>query len=130
MLIKKLGLFLMCTSILLFIISFFSYILNRKKYKKLIELFEQQHPLPSPFFFHASVGFLGAYPMVKFFLRIHKRGKICMIPSESKFYDFFDTESDKLTNWMRFFYKISFLSMLCFFSAILLAVVIKISDIQ
>ncbi|CAH6260167.1 hypothetical protein [Pantoea agglomerans] len=93
--------------------SFFVYAAKRKDYYKLISSYSNKYKFPAPCSFYHSVGFFGAFPVIRFFIKLSQRKKIFLMDSNDPAYSFFDDKNIKIHSWMRFFSGLWFAATAC-----------------
>lgn len=81
-------------------VSFLLYVVNKKDYYKLISSYRKMHVFPAPHSFFYMLGFFGAFPVIRFFIKLSKKKKIVLIKHDNAAYSFFDDRQYKINPWM------------------------------
>ncbi|WP_394516140.1 hypothetical protein E7738_04540 [Pantoea sp. SGAir0430] len=98
----------------LIIFSFLVYVAKRKGYHKLISSYSMKYKFPSPCSFYYMVGFFGAFPVIRFFIKLSQRKKIFLMDINDPAYAFFDDKNIKIPRWMKLFSALWFAATTCF----------------
>lgn len=59
----------------LIFISFLIYAVKRQDYYKLVSSYTKKYTFPAPYSFYHMVGFFGAFPVIRFFIKSSQRKK-------------------------------------------------------
>lgn len=94
--------------------SFLVYVAKRKDYYKLISSYSMKYKFPAPCSFYYMVGFFGAFPVIRFFIKLSQRKKIFLMDINDPAYAFFDDENIKIPRWMKLFSALWFAATACF----------------
>lgn len=94
--------------------SFLVYVAKRKGYYKLISSYSMKYEFPSPCSFYYMVGFFGAFPVIRFFIKLSQRKKIFLMDINDPAYAFFDDKNIKIPRWMKLFSALWFAATTCF----------------
>ena len=85
-------------------ISFLIYVVKRQDYYKLVSSYTDKYGFPAPCSFYHMVGFFGAFPVIRFFIKLSQKKKIFFLERNALAYSFFDDNQTQIHTWMRFFY--------------------------
>ncbi|WP_261641421.1 hypothetical protein [Erwinia mallotivora] len=97
----------------LIFLSFLVYAVKRKDYYKLISSYVEKYEFPAPCSFHHMMGFFGAFPVVRFFIKLSQKKKIFFMDRNNPAYAFFDDKDMKISSWMRFFSALWLIATIC-----------------
>ncbi|MCX8967385.1 hypothetical protein EHW66_21190 [Erwinia psidii] len=87
----------------LIFLSFFIYAFKRRDYYKLVSSYKSKYEFPAPCSFYHMVGFFGAFPVIRFFIKLSRKKNIFFMRHDDPGYAFFEDENIKIHPWMRFF---------------------------
>lgn len=108
------------------VVSVFLYLMNRSRYKELISDLQQQHTLPTPYFLHCNMGYIGSPLMTYFFMRLKKNKKILFLNRNDNAYSFaHEGQNLKKINNLKPLYYTFLLGFFCCFSLSIIALLIK-----
>lgn len=93
--------------------SFLVYAAKRKDYYKLISSYTLKYKFPAPCSFYHMVGFFGAFPVIRFFIKLSHRKRIFFMDINDPAYAFFDDENIKIHPWMNLFSGLWFAATTC-----------------
>lgn len=87
----------------LIFISFLIYAVKRQDYYKLVSSYTKKYTFPAPYSFYHMVGFFGAFPVIRFFIKLSQRKKVFFMDRNDPAYSFFDDNQIQIHTWMRLF---------------------------
>lgn len=98
----------------LLIVSLVVYIFKRQDYTNLVSSYQERYKLPAPCTFYYMTGFFGAFPVIRFFIKLSKKKKMSYINLNDPAYSFFDDEKMKIRKWMRLYSFLWFTATACY----------------
>ena len=87
----------------LLIVSLVVYIFKRQDYTNLVSSYQERYKLPAPCTFYYMAGCFGAFPVIRFFIKLSKKKKMSYINLNDPAYSFFDGEKMKIRKWLRLY---------------------------
>jgi len=96
------GLFIGLFGSLLIFICFLVYLANKKSYDNLVSLFKEKYIFPAPGSFYHMVGFLGVFPVSRFFIKLSNKKKISFLNQSDPAYSFFEENALNIPRWMNY----------------------------
>lgn len=87
----------------LIFLSFLIHVVKRQDYYKLVSSYTNKYDFPAPYSFYHMVGFFGAFPVIRFFIKLSQKKKMYFLDHSNPAYYFFDDNRLKIHSWMRLF---------------------------
>lgn len=106
---------------------FFYFIINNKKYKSLLSIYDEQGFTLTPLYqFYVAMGFLGSFGMAYYFCRLKKNKKVIFPPDNKETVTIFLNKIDlNYTAWLKNYY-LATLTALFIYSIFIILSILKI----
>lgn len=92
---------------------FLSMLHEEKNITKIIHAYSLKYNFPAPCSFYHMVGFFGAFPVIRFFIKLSQKKKIFLIDINDPAYAFFNDRNIKIPPWMNLFSALWFAATIC-----------------
>jgi len=109
---------------------FFYFIINNKKYKNLLSMYDEQGFTLTPLYqFYVAMGFLGSFGMAYYFCRLKKNKKVIFPPDNKETVTIFLNKIDlNYTAWLKNYYLATLTALLIYSIFIILSILKIILD--